>query len=137
MKVSFLKKAAAVAALTLSAALVNVPSASAVTCYGDYCSAKDPQASGCSADAKTIATAYIYGSGGTSWVNLRWSPTCKTNWAQSNVITSNIKAVQTGGYTQGYSTNNGATSWSKMIYSPTLCVKASISGAWGVTQTAC
>ncbi|ATI36263.1 hypothetical protein CPI83_29080 (plasmid) [Rhodococcus sp. H-CA8f] len=137
MKVSFLKKAAAVVVLTFSAALVNVPSASAVTCYGDYCSGVDPLSSGCSGDAKTIASAYVYGSGGTAQVNLRWSPTCKTNWAQANFVTSSIKAVQYGGYPQEYSNNNGTNSWSKMIYSPSLCVKASIWGGWGVTDTAC
>ena len=106
-----------------------------VTCYGDYCSGKDPQSSGCSADAYSVSTEYVYGSN--AWVDIRWSPTCKTNWARSSVISTNIKAVQSGGYTQGYSTNNGTVAWSKMIYSPVKCVKGVIWGGWGTTQTLC
>lgn len=137
MKVSFLKKAATVAALMFSAALVNVPSASAATCYGDYCSGVDPLSSGCANDAYTVATGYVYGSGGSAWVEIRWSPTCQTNWARANGVTSNVRADQAGGYSQGYSTNNGAHSWSRMIYSPAKCVKAVRWGGWGVTETAC
>lgn len=109
--------------------------ASAVSCYGDYCSGQDPQASGCAADAKTVFTAYVYGTGGASWVDIRWSPTCQTNWARSNVISTNIKAVQDTGYTQPYSSGNGSVVWSKMIYSPVKHVKGVIWGNWGTTET--
>jgi hypothetical protein len=34
-----------------------------VSCYGDYCSGLDPQTSGCSADAYTVASAYDGASG--------------------------------------------------------------------------
>ena len=126
-------------AVALGALVVVAPapaSAAAVTCYGDYCSGKDPQASGCAADARTIYLAYVYGTGGGTWVEIRWSDTCKTNWARTNGVRTNIKAVQDTGYTQGYSANNGSYSWSKMIYSPVRHVKGCIWGAWGTTCTA-
>ena len=108
-----------------------------VSCYGDYCSGQDPMSTNCAADAYTVATAGVYGTYGDQYVDIRWSPTCKTNWARTNIITSQVKAVQSTGYTQGYSSNNGVFAWSKMIYSPVLCVKAVIWGAWGVTETWC
>jgi len=128
------------AMLAIGAVITVVPAqpALAVSCYGDYCSGVDPQSSGCSADGYTVASAGVYGSGGTSIVELRWSPTCKTNWTRVNWSGwSDIRAVQSTGYTQHYSGSNGSYWWTAMIYSPTLCVKAVASGAWGTTQTSC
>lgn len=127
------------AVLALAAVFTIAPArpALAVSCYGDYCSGKDPQTSGCSADAQPVAREGVYGTGGEQWVELRWSPTCKTNWTRVNLPATTIKAVQSTGYTQYYSGNNGSYWWSAMIYSPTLCVKAVASGSWGTTQTAC
>jgi len=45
--------------------------------YGDYCSGQDPEWTGCSADAVTVAqTPSRYGI-----LDLRWTNDCKTNWA--------------------------------------------------------
>ncbi|GLL05094.1 DUF2690 domain-containing protein [Dactylosporangium matsuzakiense] len=63
--------------LGLSGAVAAGSPALAVTCYGDYCSGQDPESSGCSADATTTASARIWGT--ESYIELRWSPTCKTN----------------------------------------------------------
>src|SRR4051812_9702530 len=49
--------------------VATAPAAHAVTCYGDYCSGKDPQLSGCSADGVTVAAVDV--SGGR--LELRWS----------------------------------------------------------------
>lgn len=128
----------AAVALALAAGTYVAPApANAATCYGDYCSGQDPQASGCSASARTIAHTAVYGTGGEQWVNLRWSDVCKTNWAQVSNPVSSVRAVQSGGYTQGYSSNNGSTAWSKMIYSPSKCVSAQFWGGWGTTVTPC
>src|SRR4051812_45566343 len=56
------------------------PSANAASCYGDYCSGQDPQATGCANDAYTFASVRIPGT--YSYVDLRWSPSCKTEWAR-------------------------------------------------------
>lgn len=109
--------------------------AHAVSCYGDYCSGLDPQSSGCAADAYTVFSESVYGTAGATYVEVRWSPTCKTNWARTNIITTNIKAEQDTGYVQGYSTNNGSMSWSKMIYSPVHHVRGVLWGNWGTTVT--
>jgi hypothetical protein len=127
-------------AAALGLALVVAPAAQAVTCYGDYCSGVDPEASGCSADAYTVASARIAGT--YAYVELRWSPTCKTNWARTtwhNEFTSSaLRAVQCAtGYTQGYSSTNGSYWWSRMIYSPSLGVSARWNGPPGNGATAC
>ncbi|MFJ1767911.1 DUF2690 domain-containing protein [Amycolatopsis sp. NPDC088138] len=130
----------ALTAAVLGAGVIAAPAASAVTCYGDYCSGKDPESSGCSADAYTVVSARIPGTG--SYVELRWSPTCKTNWARTSwngdSPSTSLRAVQCAtGYTQGYSTNNGSFWWSRMIYSPSLGVSARWSGSPGATATSC
>jgi hypothetical protein len=134
----FLGKFVLVPLVALMGFFIVAPTpAFAVGCSGDYCSGQDPLSTGCSADAYTVHTASVYGTYGARTVEIRWSPTCKTNWARVNWVTTNVKAVQQTGYTQGYSSNNGTVAWSKMIYSPTLCVKGVIWGSWGTTETAC
>lgn len=136
------RAASLTAALALTAVLTvspfSTPTAqAAVGCSGNACTGKDPLSTGCSADAYTVSSTAVYGTGGANVVEIRWSPTCKTNWARVNWVTSNVKATQQTGLVQGYSSNNGVNAWSKMIYSPTLCVKASAWGGWGTTSTAC
>jgi hypothetical protein len=129
--------ASALAVVMAMAGFTVLPAQASVGCYGDYCSGLDPMTTGCANDARTIASASVYGSNGAAYVDIRWSPACKTNWARANYVTSAIKSVQQHGYTQGYSANNGVNSWSRMIYSPVLCVKGVIWGGWGVTETSC
>lgn len=106
-----------------------------VGCYGDYCSGLDPQQTGCANDAYTVAS---YNEAAAS-LQLRWSPTCKTNWARLVVYpTGNSHAFNYGalvahqdtGYEQSTSTpivtgtTSSTTFWTPMIYSPVHCVKA-------------
>jgi len=125
------------AGLALTPAVTPTAHAQDVGCWGDWCSGRDPMETNCATDAYTVASASIYGTYGAQYVELRWSPTCQTNWARANFVTTAIKSEQSTGYTQGYSSNDGGVSWSKMIYSPTLCMKAVIWGSWGVTETWC
>jgi hypothetical protein len=134
-----IKFALAAAAAAAPMALL-VPPAHAVSCYGDYCSGRDPESSGCSADAYTVAHARIAG----TYVNveLRWSPRCKTNWARTGwpgaYNPNNLYAVQAQtGYTQrGVVGNNGTYVWTRMIYSPRLGVSARYDGPPGGGATA-
>jgi hypothetical protein len=124
----------------LSGAVVTAPAAQAVTCYGDYCSGRDPEATGCSADAYTVVSARIPGT--SAHVELRWSPTCRSNWARTAWNGSNpgsaLRAVQCPtNYTQGYSGTNGSFWWSRMIYSPNLGVSAQWNGPPGSVGTSC
>lgn len=136
-------------AAAVAAALVAFPQpahaghvSSHVSCWGDWCSGQDPQATGCAADAYTVAHARIPGTW--SYVELRWSPTCKTNWARvhSSWGTSYpwaLRAVQRDtGYQQvGVVNSSGSYSWTRQIYSPRLCVYGAWTGPPGTTATSC
>lgn len=125
--------------LIISSGVVNLVAAapaSAVSCYGDYCSGKDPMATGCANDAYTVTSVVQPGAGA---LEVRWSPTCKTNWARLTIYPQGrigtyvngaaLSAVQSTGYTQttwisAWFGNQTYTYWSPMIYSPVKCVKA-------------
>lgn len=109
-----------------SVIVVASPAAAAVSCYGDYCSGQDPEATGCAADAYT---ATVYNETSAS-LQERYSPTCQTNWTRlvvyapgtSCVDSGTLWAVQDTGYTQTAYTSvvcgAGQTFWTPMIYSP-------------------
>jgi hypothetical protein len=129
--------APAQAAVSSSVAAPGTPPPS---CYGDYCSGTDPEATRCSADAYTVAHRNWAGWGVT--LELRWSPTCKTNWARVNANPAasgaTLRAVQCKtGYTQSGAANNGTYWWTRQIYSPQLTVRADWVGPPGSTSTAC
>jgi hypothetical protein len=128
--------------LGVAGAVVAQTPAMAVGCYGDYCSGKDPESTGCSADGITVASARIPGS--YTYIELRWSATCKTNWARvpSSWGTSSPSLLQAyqcaTGYNQsGVVASNGSYSWTRQIYSPKLGVSARWTGSPGTTGTAC
>jgi hypothetical protein len=91
-------------------------------------------ATGCANDAYSLATKDL----GWASLSLRWSPTCKTEWARVYVYPTKslgpgyVTAMQpstgyyqTGGiYFIGSWTAQTETVWSPMIYSPVRCVKA-------------
>jgi hypothetical protein len=113
--------------LALALALFASP-AQAVTCYGDYCSGKDPVATGCSADARTVASNVTVYGGAYRYVQLRWSPTCKTNWTRVNYVTPKYlwATQEPTKYTQWYSNHNATYSWTRQIYSPSKCVRGGV-----------
>ncbi len=124
---------------------------SKVNCYGDYCSGENPEVSGCSRDAVTTASTDI----GVGELDLRWSPTCKTNWARVYIYptrTLGPASVYAEQSPTGYQQEGGVpailswspvseTEWSPMIYSPNDCVTANFvyapGYAWNVESTAC
>jgi hypothetical protein len=123
------------------ALVVGAPAQASPSCYGDYCSGTNPETTGCSVGAQTVAQQTWAGWG--VKLELRWSPTCKTNWARvsTNPAASGatLRAVQCStGYTQaGAVANNGTYWWTRQIYSPTLTVRADWVGAPGSKSTAC
>lgn len=137
--------AAVLATLSLAA---SAGTASAVSCYGDYCSGKDPQATGCAADGGMARASYIWDSaqGRSRKLELRWSPTCKTTWARIQIANESwfgptlpkylwVTQEKTN-YTQWYVSNNGTWAWTRQIYSPRLCAWAGATlktGAKGTT----
>jgi hypothetical protein len=130
-RMSSLRRAVALLALlglALTASLVGATSASAVTCWGDYCSGKWPDATGCATGAVTTSARDFRG----GRLELRWSPTCKTNWARLQIYPGGfaytLSAVQDTGYTQSVQwpagTPSPGTYWTPMIYSPVRLVQA-------------
>ena len=125
-------------ALVAGTNLVRPPAASAaVTCYGDYCSGQDPMATHCSDDGRTVAATDVYYRPFVSqtaryagYLELRWSPTCKTNWARFTPqagFNYRLQAVQPEtGYTQTQNANSWQSAWTSQIYSPAKCVYAYI-----------
>lgn len=61
-----------------------------VGCSGHGCDGKDPVQMGCANDATTVAQRSYYNVSGEFIVKveLRWSNTCKTNWAKASYWTS-------------------------------------------------
>jgi Protein of unknown function (DUF2690) len=119
--------------IVVGAGVVAPPAHAGVGCWGDWCSGRDPQATGCSADAYTVAAVDVTG----ARLELRWSPTCKTNWARyiqyprgwfMGNIPLELRAVQDTGYTQrlsyGVNGTGTGTTWTPMIYSPVHLVRA-------------
>jgi hypothetical protein len=126
----------------------RVTLAANVGCWGDWCSGQDPQATGCAKDGRTVtsvAVSFTVVHPGTDpsseevdagWLDLRWSPTCKTNWSRLTLYRSapfsEVVATQDGGYTQRYRTvgltgqTGAGTFWTGIIYSPQRAVYASI-----------
>jgi len=122
-------------AIVLGCGLLAAQPASAASCYGDYCSGQDPNASGCAQGAYTVTSVVWPGSG---VLEVRWSPTCKTNWTRLTIYpqgrigtyvnNAQLSAVQDTGYTQStwisaWFGNATYTYWTPMIYSPVHCVK--------------
>ncbi len=132
----------------------------AVGCYGDWCSGQDPQDTGCANGAKTVAEArvkvhYTQVGGDPAGrdedigkVELRWSPTCQTNWArftaERSSYVSQVWVTQDTNYrqikvTKGLIGNTEpGTFWTPMIYSPVrkaaarvVCVGSTPDGSCG------
>lgn len=121
-----------------------------VSCWGDWCSGQDPDATGCSEDGRIVASNEIeqrafdfanfaFGGGYVGEVELMWSERCQSNWARLNLVdmaeTWKITAVQDGGYRQSaevphptFDLADPGIYNSPMIYSPKRAVYAMMSG---------
>ncbi|MGO3701912.1 MAG: DUF2690 domain-containing protein [Candidatus Saccharimonadales bacterium] len=124
------------AAASVFSTTVGAPEAEAATCYGDWCSGQDPQAAGCAGDAFTTVSADL----GTGILEVRWSPSCQTNWARVTIYPTGLRcvkesyldAIQEGGYTQSKvvpmtcNTYSSVNYWTPMIYSPVKRVKGRV-----------
>ena len=97
---------------------------SQVTCSGDGCDGQNPATTGCSAGAYTVQTAVF----SNSFVELRYSPTCGTNWGR---VTSRVGATflviridRSGGLTYTFSGGNFNFAYSAMVYAPKVAARA-------------
>lgn len=126
--------AAAIAVSAPMALFTGVtPATAAVGCYGDYCSGEDPETTQCAKDAITLEVLETDSGRG----ELRWSPSCKTNWGRFEQYPRGwslsqglleLRVVQDTGYTQPKTFGKDmaaseGTHWTPMIYSPVKKVK--------------
>lgn len=128
-----------------TAAVTPAAPAVGVTCTGTGCDRKDPIETGCAKDARTVASAPIRDE---IWnrdigtVELRWSPTCQTNWSRAtvNFYSENLANWAVGVVRQRdeYHVEHdlvarlqpGGVNYSDMIYAPTDAVYAWTQLAW-------
>jgi hypothetical protein len=124
--------------VTLSS--TGITSASAATCSGHGCDYQDPTATGCSSGAYTVTSAPVTYNGiqyGT--VELRWSPTCQTNWSRLTISAGGSNAQhydrqvwvarQSDDAQVGFDwTSDGSPIYGDMLYAPG-CAEA-----WGTIQ---
>ncbi len=99
-----------------------------VTCSGDGCNNVDPAQSGCSNDAYTVT----YVTTGDVTVQLRYSPTCATNWGRvvsdgNNNETYLVLVQREDGVAYGTKGLTGPVAWSRMVYSPVKRSRACVS----------
>ena len=95
-----------------------------VSCSGNGCNGQNPVTSGCDAGAKTIQTAVF----SNSYVELRYSPTCGTNWGR---VTSKvgptylvIRTQRIDGLTYTFAGGNFNYAFSAMVYAPIAKARA-------------
>jgi hypothetical protein len=99
-----------------------------VTCSGNGCNGLDPEQTRCAAGAYTVRVSGGTVSFRTGYVELRYSPTCGTNWARvfSTVgnarLTVSIRRTNDGlfYFTIGFATRL----WSPMVYALNVPAKA-------------
>ena|SRR5947209_626897 len=95
-----------------------------VSCSGDGCDGLNPVSTGCATGAYTVQTAVF----SNSYVELRYSPTCKTNWGR---VTSKvglafleIRVQRVDGLTYTFLGVNFNFAYSVMVYAPQLAARA-------------
>jgi hypothetical protein len=134
------------ASAALTAGALHPSTASAATCYGDYCSGQNPYDSGCANDAYAWADADVTNDNGDTTstkvgdLYLMVSPSCGTRWARLELHApytrggTALQTIQDTGYTQdgGFPTAPG-TYYTEMTYSRDHCSKAS----FGQFETGC
>ena len=106
------------------ATAVNTALRVRASCSGTGCNGQNPVTSGCDAGARTIQTAVF----SNSFVELRYSPACGTNWGR---VTSKVGATsliirtqRIDGLTYTFSGGNFTYAFSAMVYAPTAKARA-------------
>lgn len=104
--------------------------AQAVSCSGNGCNGKDPDATGCSQSAVLISRkAFLDPKYGIAvayqtWLDTYYSRTCGTNWVRvsqnpfGGIAYKFIKVDKKGGYTEIEKDTTYGASYSMMVYAP-------------------
>ena len=113
-----------------AATVLTAGPASAATCSGNGCNNTDPKTTGCwDSHAFVVKQGSAPDYGGT--LQLWWSPTCQTNWAQYDSISTNPTflwtKLQNGAQTIHFEfTNYLGWAWSDQLYAPTTNADACV-----------
>lgn len=99
-----------------------------VTCSGNGCNNKDPIQTGCVNGAYTVQTGVL----ASAFIELRYSPTCKTNWARVESRGNNgdvylVLIQRIDGLAYGAKGLVGPIAWSNMVYAPIAKARACVS----------
>ena len=98
-----------------------------VTCSGNGCNGLDPVATGCDFDAFTVSTTGGTVTFRTGTIQLRYSPTCGTNWGRvfstigSTQLTVSIRRDDGRFY---FTVGSGTRLWSPMVFARNVKAKA-------------
>jgi hypothetical protein len=126
------RKVILVCIFAMLALMFGPAAAQAATCSGTSCYGTDPQATGCAADARTVAGPVPIKVNGVqvAVVEQRWSNICKTNWSRvrttdgkARYLWASITDDKTAEY-QARSQSATTNFWSPQIYAPGRCTWA-------------
>jgi len=98
-----------------------------VSCSGDGCDGLDPVATGCAVGAITVTVTGGTASFRTGTIQLRYSPTCGTNWGRvmSSVGTAQLTvSIRRADGLFYFATGIGTRKWSPMVFARTAKAKA-------------
>jgi len=125
----------ALAGVSTAAASSTRHSHSLVKCSAKGCNGQDPLMTGCAADARTVQTAVL----STAFVQLRFSPTCGTNWgrviSRAGLAHLFVRIDRIDGLSYIGSISTGSLVFSPMVYAPVVKARAcgTVKGVSGCT----
>ena len=99
-----------------------------VTCSGNGCNGLDPISTGCARDAITVTATGGVVSFSTGTIQLRYSPTCGTNWGRvlssvgTTLLTVSIRRNNDGLYY--FAVGSQTRMWSRMVFARNVKAKA-------------
>jgi len=112
--------------LVAGAMAATMPTTFAANCTGDGCNGVDPYTAQCASGSYDVLTGYFVG----GLLELRWSPTCQTNWTRFTPannegyeiwVTRLSDGVFAGNglwYSYFFTNGSGVLHWGDMVYSP-------------------
>lgn len=98
-----------------------------VTCSGNGCNGLDPVSTGCARDAITVTTTGGTVSFRTGTIQLRYSPTCGTNWGRVFSSVGNTQLTVSIRRNDGlfyFTIGSGTRLWSPMVFARNVKAKA-------------
>ena len=98
-----------------------------VTCSGNGCNGLDPAVTGCDLDAYTVSTTGGTVSFRTGTIQLRYSPTCGTNWGRVFSSVGNTQLTVSIRRDDGrfyFTVGSGTRLWSPMVFARNVKARA-------------